>query len=258
MNKKIKYEVCCGSADDAYNAYLGGADRIELNSSLFLGGLTPSFGMLKAIREKIPTKIISMIRPREGGFCYTDLEYETMKQDAVHMLNCGADGLAFGFLSEDGSINEFRTQEFVEICKGKEAVFHRALDVTPDIYKAVDTLYHLGITRVLTSGGEPTAVLGSKTIKSLISQFNNKIEILPGGGLNSSNILEFIKETNAMQIHSSARKEHIDKSVLQNEKIFFGGNIDGRHLPEHIYKITDKDMVLNMVNTLKKVGEIYE
>ncbi len=258
MNKKIKYEVCCGSVDDAYNAYLGGADQIELNSALFLGGLTPSFGLMKTVRDKVPIKIIAMIRPREGGFSYTDFEYESMKQDAISLLNQGADGLAFGFLNDDGTVNEYRTQEFVSLLKGKEAVFHRAVDVTPDIFKAVDTLYKLGITRVLTSGAAPTAILGADTIKSLISQFNGKIEILPGGGLNASNILDFVKKTKTLALHSSARKEFIDSSVLKNDKIFFGGNIEGKYLPEHIYKITDKDMVKSMVDILKMAGEHYE
>ena len=119
------YEVCCGCTDDAVNAFKGGADRIELNSALFLGGLTPSLGTLLKVKELVKIPVMAMVRPREGGFCYTDNEYETMKADAALFLENGADGLVFGFLNADGTVDEERTGEFHALCRkwGRESVF---------------------------------------------------------------------------------------------------------------------------------------
>ncbi len=261
MNKnliKVKYEVCCGGLDDAYMSYQGGADRIELNSALFLGGLTPSIGVMKKAREKMPIEIIAMIRPRKSGFCYTDLEYEVMKEDAKCMLEAGADGLAFGFLNADGSVDVGRTKEFVELCGDKQSVFHRAIDVTPNIEQSVKVLCDLNVTRVLTSGGQPTATQGAQTIKRLIDKFSDKIEILAGGGLNMNNVVEFINTTGTKQIHSSARSVFTDSSVLANPEIYFGGNIDGKYLPEHLYKMTNVHLVRAMVKMIKKAGDTIE
>ena len=107
-------EVCCGSAEDAINAQKGGADRIELNSSLFLGGLTPSIGELKVTRKSVDIPIMAMVRPRQGGFCYTETEYKTAVADAEALLECGADGIVFGFLNADGTVDCEKVKAFVK------------------------------------------------------------------------------------------------------------------------------------------------
>ena len=109
--RKILMEVCCGSVDDVVQAQKAGADRVELNSCLFHGGLTPSIGTLIAAKEAITIPIMSMVRPRQGGFCYTDAEYRTALADAEALLEQGADGLVFGFLKEDGSLDAARTKK---------------------------------------------------------------------------------------------------------------------------------------------------
>ena len=106
-------EICCGSYEDALNAYYGRAKRIELNSALHLGGLTPSIASLKLTKKNTNLKIITMIRPRGAGFCYNDIEFEVMKEDARCMLENKADGIAFGCLNQDGSINEKQTKEMI-------------------------------------------------------------------------------------------------------------------------------------------------
>ena len=110
-------EICCGSYEDALNAYYGRAKRIELNSALHLGGLTPSIASLKLTKKNTNLKIITMIRPRGAGFCYNDIEFEVMKEDARCMLENKADGIAFGCLNQDGSINEKQTKEMIDIIK---------------------------------------------------------------------------------------------------------------------------------------------
>ena len=239
------YEVCCGCTDDAVNAFLGGADRIELNSALFMGGLTPSLGTLRKVKELTNFPVMAMVRPREGGFCYSENEYNTIKEDAKILLENGADGLVFGFLNSDGTVNIQRTKELIDICGEKESVFSRAVDVTPNIIEATELLRDLGVTRILTSGGEPSSPTGLKTIKEMVLAAG-KTEILPGGGINCENVLKIISETGVTQVHGSARKLCFDTSVRAKEKIFFGGNIDGKFIPEDQYKVTDVQQVKRM------------
>ena len=243
------FEVCCGCTEDAVNAYKGGADRIELNSSLFLGGLTPSVGTLRLVKEKTDFPVMCMVRPREGGFCYSDTEYETMKEDAKLLLENGADGLVFGFLHADGTVDVERTKEFIALCGDKEKVFHRAIDVTPDIIAATKLLSELGITRVLTSGGRPTVMEGAEVIKEMISAAGD-MQVLPGGSIRHSNVEEITKKTGANQVHASMRKLHYDTSTRNRPEIFFGGMIDGKFIPEDEVKITDPEQVAAMKKLL--------
>lgn len=112
------FEICCGSAEDAILAYRAGASRVELNSDLFHGGLTPTLGSLIAVKKAAPAlEIMAMVRPREGGFCYTDTEYTVMKEDAQLMLEHGTDGIVFGFLHENGTVDAKLTGEFAAMAK---------------------------------------------------------------------------------------------------------------------------------------------
>lgn len=200
-------EICCGSYEDAMNAYKGGAKRIELNSGLHLGGLTPSIATLLLSKENTDLKIISMVRPRGAGFHYTEAEYEVMLADAKLLMENGSDGLAFGFLDQNGEIDVERTKEFIKIIKvhNGEAVFHRAFDCVKDPYVAIETLIELGIDRVLTSGLEPKAMEGIELIKELQDKYGDRIEILAGSGMNASNAKEMMDKTGISQVHSSCK-----------------------------------------------------
>ena len=135
-------EICCGSFEDVKTAWQNGADRVELNSALYLGGLTPSTANLICAKEQCSIPIITMVRPRGGGFCYSQDEYETMLLDARILLEHGADGIAFGFLTADHAIHRNRTQEMIDLIHsaGKEAVFHRAFDCVAQQERAVEAL----------------------------------------------------------------------------------------------------------------------
>lgn len=243
------YEVCCGCTDDALMAWKGGADRIELNSSLFLGGLTPSLGTLRQVKRQTDFPVMVMVRPREGGFCYTDSEYAAMKEDAQLFLENGADGLVFAFLNSDGTIDCDRTEEFIVLCGEKEAVFSRAIDVVPDILEGTKILSALGITRVLTSGGHPTALEGADTIFKM-RKAAGSMQVLPGGGITVENASRLIARTGVTQIHGSCRKLSYDTSTRHNPSIYFGGQIDGKHLSEDAYKVTDPEAVAHMKELL--------
>lgn len=135
MKDKVLFEVCCGCFEDAVQAEKGGADRIELNSALFLGGLTPSIGTVQAVKNTLKIPVMCMVRPREGGFCYTDFDYMTCCRDMEALLNASADGIVFGFLKPDGTVDTDRCADFIgkikKINPNAEIVFHRAIDVVP-------------------------------------------------------------------------------------------------------------------------------
>lgn len=246
---KILLEVCCGSADDVIQAHKAGAQRAELNSNLFHGGLTPTIGSLLVAKRETGMKIMTMVRPREGGFCYTPAEFATAMEDAKLLLENGADGLVFGFLHQDGTLDKERTRILAELAQaaGKETVFHRAIDVVPDWRKTLDALIELGITRVLTSGQEPDVSLGTQTVREMIEYAAGRIQILPGAGITARNMDRIIAETGCSQIHLAAHRPQYDTSVNNNRSIYYGGCL---YPPEDRFNVIDSDYIGGMVNRL--------
>ena len=216
-------EICCGSYEDALNAYYGKAKRIELNSALHLGGLTPSIASLKLTKKNTNLKIITMIRPRGAGFCYNDIEFEVMKEDARCMLENKADGIAFGCLNQDGSINEKQTKEMIDIIKEYqgEVVFHRAFDCVADPYASIELLIHLGVDRILTSGLKPKAMDGKELIKDLQNKFfRHRIKKNPCKAF-----------TLHRESHSFYNRYYL--TSFQNERILSSHMALYEHLPVH-------------------------
>ena len=243
-------EVCVASLDDAIAAERGGADRLELNSALSLGGLTPSLGLLRTVREAVSIPLIAMIRPRTGGFCYRPGEYACMLRDVGLVLENGADGIAFGILEEDGGIDLARCRRIIERAEGHPIVFHRAFDVVPDQASALEQLIDLGVTRVLTSGGEPTALEGAERIAQLRRQAGGRIEVLPASGIRPDNVGSLLSATGCDQVHASLGTLGRDPSTLGNPRIAFSGNA----LPEDGYRATDLQAVRAMRKVLDEIG----
>lgn len=247
--KKVILEVCCGSADDVIQACRAGAHRVELNSDLFHGGLTPTIGELLVAKRETGMRIMTMVRPREGGFCYTDAEFATALEDAAQLLANGADGLVFGFLHQDGTLNVERTARLARLAQeaGKETVFHRAIDVVPDWRETLDALMELGITRVLTSGQESDVSLGTQTVREMIEYAAGRIQILPGAGITARNMDRIIAETGCDQIHLAAHRIQYDTSVNNNRSIYYGGAL---YPPEDRFSVIDSDYIGGMVRRL--------
>ena len=220
-------EVCCGSYYDALQAQYGGARRIELNSALHLGGLTPSLATLLKVKEETDLEVICMVRPRGAGFCYNDEDFEIMKLDAEILLDNGADGIAFGCLNEEGDINISQTREMVNIIKSyhKTAVFHRAIDCVNDIDESMNILITIGVDRILTSGLQNKATRGKEMIKYLHDAYGNSIEILAGSGINAGNVKKFLDFTGINQVHSSCKDWNLDPTTSKDEVDFsFNGD----------------------------------
>ena len=244
----ILVEICCGSLEDALEAEQGGADRVELCSALFLGGLTPSMGTVIEAKARLKIPVMVMIRPRGGGFCYTEPEMAVMERDTVLAVEQGADGIVFGILNADGSIDEKRSRRLRKLIGDRQAVFHRAFDVTPDPFRALDQLVELGITRVLTSGQEDTVPEGLPLIKRLIEYAGDRIQVLPGGGIKLNSLCQVVEATGSNQVHLTAFKTQADTSVRGRPFVTFGGAL---YPPEDQYQVGDRRLVERIVSTLK-------
>jgi copper homeostasis protein len=237
---QILLEICCGSAEDAIEAAIGGADRVELCSALFLGGLTPSLGSIVQVKQLAKILVMAMNRPRAAGFCYSATEFAVMERDTDLLLEHGADGIVFGILNDDGSVNIERTRALRKRIGSRQAVFHRAFDVTPDPFRALDELVDLGITRVLTSGQKNGAPAGATLIKRLIDHARGRIEILPGAGIHLGNVRELVAATGCTQIHLTAFTERRDTSTLAHPDIKFGSETGPS---ESMFALTDRALV---------------
>ncbi|TVQ19113.1 MAG: copper homeostasis protein CutC [Spirochaetaceae bacterium] len=236
----MKIEVCCGSVDDAIGAQAGGADRIELNSALFLGGLTPTLGCFAAVKCATELPVVTMIRPRHGGFSYSDTDIDVMRRDIEFYVERGSDGIVFGVLRDDGTIDVRKCRELIERCAGAEKVFHRAIDVVPDAFDAIEALIDLGFDRVLTSGQAARAADGIDMLTRMIEHARGRIEILPGGGINVGNYSLIVEKTGCESIHVSPRRAVEDRSASGNTAIHFGGAL---YPSESGYSIADAEHI---------------
>jgi len=246
-SKRIQLEICTASAEDCVVAEANGADRVELNCALMLGGLTPSLGTVKESRQLVRIPIIVMIRPRAGGFCYSATEFSVMRRDLELALEAGADGIAFGILNADGSIDVDRCRQIISLAAGRQTVFHRAFDVTPEPVTALNQLIDLGVTRVMTSGQEASAYNGAANIAAYLQQAAGRIEILPAGGINRFTVADVIARTGCNQIHASMSGTSPDKSVMARPQVAFGGTLKP---PEDLFPVTDAKGVARIVGML--------
>jgi copper homeostasis protein len=207
---KYKLEVCCGSIEDALVAQRIKADRIELNGGLELGGLTPSSGLLKKVKALVSLPILVMIRPHNGMYHYSELDFELMKEEAEILLKEGADGIVFGCLTKDGLIDEDRVKTLVEIAHGKTTVFHKAIDETEDIEAALQALIRCKVNRVLLGGGLGKIENHLDFIAELQKKYGHLIELLPGGGVHKDLVIKVIKTTKVNQIHMTGKRLEIN------------------------------------------------
>lgn len=211
-------EICAGSVESAIAARDGGAKRIELCAALEIGGVTPSAGLIAEARKVEGIALNVIIRPRGGDFLYNSYEAASMEQDIITCRQLGADGVVIGALTADGDIDTVLCRRLVAAAGDMSVTFHRAFDMCRDPRKALEELIELGCDRVLTSGQAATATAGIPLLKELVEQACERIIIMPGCGVNSTNAAAIISATGAKEIHASARK-----SVGSGMKFRHGG-----------------------------------
>ena len=199
-------ELCAGGIDDVQLAADLGVDRIELNSGMPLGGLTPSAGLVLESLAVYSGPIICMLRPREGGFRYSSSELRQMFRDAEWMLAAGVAGIAAGFLDASGNVDTQLCGRLRQICGEREFVFHKAFDWTWNLSDSLQSLIDSGVDRILTSGGKPTAVAGALALRKLISESRNRVQILAGGGIQADNLRQLLEQSGCTQVHAGLRE----------------------------------------------------
>jgi copper homeostasis protein len=194
-------EACVDSVESALAAERGGANRLELCDALFDGGTTPSAGMIAACKERVSIPVFPIIRPRGGGFVYSNAELDVMRRDIIAARALGADGVVIGVLGPDGSVHEEHTRLLVDAAEGTPVTFHRAFDFTPDLGRALEVLVLCGVTRVLSSGGAPTAREGAERLGSLVRQAGDRIVVMAGGGVREENVRELVVTSGVREVH---------------------------------------------------------
>jgi copper homeostasis protein len=204
MSKRL--EICVGSWKSAMAAQIGGADRIELCDNLAEGGTTPSYGMLVQSKKLLQIPFFPIIRPRGGDFIFSKDEFEIMKEDVICCKEIGCEGIVIGALRKNGSIDTERCSELIALAGTMQITFHRAFDRCDDLGRGLEDLIQLGCHRVLTSGGKEYAIEGIEILHSLVNQAGSRIIVMPGSGINELNLHEIIKETAALEFHTTAKK----------------------------------------------------
>ncbi|MFP2504372.1 copper homeostasis protein CutC [Buttiauxella gaviniae] len=195
-------EICCYGIDCAVTAQLAGADRLELCSAPKEGGLTPSAGVLRKVKERVSIPVHPIIRPRGGDFCYTDAEFETMLEDIAFVRELGYPGLVIGMLDGEGYVDVSRMKRVMEQAKGMAVTFHRAFDMCHNPHQALEQLTDLGVARILTSGQQQNAELGLTLLREL-KQHSRAPIIMAGAGVRLSNLKKFVDQ-GIDEMHSSA------------------------------------------------------
>jgi copper homeostasis protein len=202
-------EVAVQTVADARAAAQSGADRLELCSALEVGGLTPSWGLLRAALAAVRLPIVVLIRPRPGAFCYAADEIDVMCADVGLAFELGATAVAVGALRPDGGLDEAACRRLVAAARGGAVVSHRAFDLVCDPAAALERLISLGFTRVLTSGGAARlsggadSAAGVARIAALQRQATGRIEILPVGGIRAENVAAVLTATGCTQAHTA-------------------------------------------------------
>lgn len=202
--KKNQLEIACFNYESALIAQENGADRIELCENMQLGGTTPNYILGAKVREKLSIKMHVIIRPRGGDFVYSDEEIIEMKQDIKQFKKLGVDGFVFGILNEDGSVNKSVNKELVDLAAPYFCTFHRAFDVVADVEQALEDVIACGFKAILTSGQGTNVLEGIAVLEKIQKLAGDRIMIMPGGGLRSSNIQLLLEKLQPTFFHTSA------------------------------------------------------
>jgi copper homeostasis protein len=223
----MKIEIVVYNIESALQAQKGGADRVELCDNPGDGGTTPSAGVIEQVRKKLNIEVYVMIRPRGDDFCYSDDEFVSMKRDIELCKQLHTDGVVFGILKSDGTLDKERCSELIKLAHPLKVTCHRAFDVTHDPLQALEDCIEVGFERILTSGQQPKAIQGIDLITTLVQKANGRISIMPGSGVNEENVKEIVSKTKVREIHFSAVTYRKTLMTFINSKIKSMGSDEG-------------------------------
>jgi copper homeostasis protein len=223
----MKIEIVVYNIDSAIRAQQGGADRIELCDNPGEGGTTPSSGTIELVRQNVSLDVFVMIRPRGGDFHYSSYEFHSMKRDIIQCQKLSADGVVFGILNPDGTLDKKRCKELIERARPLKVTCHRAFDMTRDPFQALEDCIEVGFDRILTAGQQAQALKGAPLIGELIKRAAGRIAIMPGSGVNENTVEEIIRISGAQEIHFSATAFKDSAMVYKNMDIAGMGSDEG-------------------------------
>jgi copper homeostasis protein len=223
----MNVEIVVYNIESARRAQEGGADRIELCDNPGEGGTTPSYGVIEAVRQNLSIDVFVMIRPRGGDFCYDNYEFHSMKRDISQCQKISVDGVVFGILNPDGTIDKKRCKELIEKARPLKVTCHRAFDMTRDPFEALEDCIEAGFDRILTAGQQAQASKGAELIGELIKKAAGRIAIMPGSGVNENTVHDIVSKSRAQEIHFSATAFRESVMQYRNEKIAGMGSDEG-------------------------------
>jgi copper homeostasis protein len=239
----MKLEIVVYNIESALKAQEGGADRIELCDNPGEGGTTPSYGTIELVRQNLSIDVYVMIRPRGGDFCYSSYEFHSMKRDISQCQKLSVDGVVFGILNPDGTIDKKRCKELIAQARPLKITCHRAFDMTRNPFEALEDCIEVGFDRILTAGQRAVASQGAELIRELIRKSNGRISIMPGSGVNETTVENIVSKSGASELHFSATAFRSSAMVFRNANIEGMGSEEGSEFklrtvdPERVKKM---------------------
>lgn len=244
-------EICCADTESVMAAINGGADRIELCSALSEGGVTPSAAFIEYAVKASTIPVNVLIRPRGGDFVYTSDEIDMMVSDINFAGRSGASGVVIGALLPNGDIDVEACQKMADTARSHNLsiTFHRAFDLCSDPLTVLNKVINLGANRLLTSGQAPSAIKGAHLLSTLIQQADNRIIVMPGAGINATNVLDLIEKTGAKEVHASASETIGSMMTYRNPKVSMGNP----EIDEYSRKTTSIKKVKEIANIVHNI-----
>lgn len=225
MEKKLRLEVCAFHLESCIIAEKAGAYRVELCDNPIEGGTTPGYGTIKKVREKISIRLYPILRPRSGSYYYSDEEFDILKEDILICRELGCDGISVGVQTINAVIDTERMKRIVDWAGPMGVTCNRVFDCAPDPYEALEDIIACGCERVLTSGQETAAPQAGAVLAKLVEQAGDRISIMPGAGVNSSNLATLIQVCGAYEYHASARIKADNPVRYINTRVSDYGNV---------------------------------
>jgi len=244
-----RLEICVDSVESALIAQSAGADRVELCDNLIEGGTTPGYGSISSARRNLDIDLHVLIRPRGGDFIYSDLELDIMRRDIDICGELGVNGIVAGILRAEGTVDIDRTSRLIELAYPMTVTFHRAFDMCADPLQSLEDVISTGAKRLLTSGQSKRAKDGIKLIRQLVAEAGDRIIVMPGGGIDDTNILSIISETSAKEVHMTGRKSINSEMKFRRDGIRMGNSPE---LTEFTRKIADYEKIRGILNILNR------
>ncbi|NAW64919.1 copper homeostasis protein CutC [Photobacterium halotolerans] len=240
-------EVCIDNIESLHAAQQGGASRIELCSSLALGGLTPSVGLMHQAARIAKVPVYAMIRPRQGDFLFSGEDMEVMLADIHAARQIGLQGVVMGVLTAQGKVDTAQLTELMKAATGLGVTFHRAIDQCDNYTEALDAIMSAGCERVLSSGLQSTALEGAETLADMVRYCGDRLSIMAGAGITASNAAKIVAQTGVKELHLSGKTTR--PSLM--EHIAAGAHMGNQDVDDYAIPVTSSDKIAAVITALK-------